>query len=91
MNSFYYLIFSLIIDFVWTLFWSGKWSHISHDFERSIHIIVIFTSWIGILLKIFVLSSIALVEWSNIKSSLPTKLQEKLTNNSGFVAQQDEV
>ncbi len=87
--SFYFLFFSLIIDLIWTLFWSGKWGHIIHDFERTIHILVIIVSWIGIGIKIFILISIGLVEWSSIKSSLPSKLQEKL--NTKYAEQKDEI
>jgi hypothetical protein len=88
--SFFFLCFSLLIDITWTLFWGGRWSHLQQDFEKTIHIIVILSSWAGIFLKIFVLLSIGLVEWSSIKSSLPAKLQEKLTGGK-YSAQQDEV
>ena len=80
LNSWFFLIFSIIIDLSWTLFWSGKWSHIK-DFERTIHVIVILTSWIGIVLKGFVIFTIGLIEYANIKSALPKGIQEKLTGN----------
>jgi hypothetical protein len=38
--------------------------------------------------EIVVVSSIGLLEWSNIKSSLPAKLQEKL--NAGNYSQQND-
>lgn len=86
LNSWFFLIFSIFVDLFWTLFWSGKWSHIK-DFERTIHVIVIITSWIAIGLKGFIVFAIGLIEWSSIKSSLPQKLQEKLTGN--YQAQND--
>lgn len=80
LNSWFFLIFSILIDLFWTLFWSGKWSHIK-DFERTIHVIVIITSWVAIGVKGFLIFAIGLIEWASIKSSLPAKLQEKLTGN----------
>jgi hypothetical protein len=70
------------------MFWSGKWAHIK-DFERSAHIMVVFFSWIGLLLKVVVVFSIGLLEWANIRSSLPSKLQEKLTGPN-YVEHKDE-
>jgi hypothetical protein len=81
LNSWFFLIFSILIDLFWTMFWSGKWSHI-RDFERTIHVIVIITSWVAIGVKGFIIFAIGLIEWSSIKSSLPVKLQEKLTGNN---------
>ncbi len=81
LNSWFFLIFSILIDLFWTMFWSGKWSHI-RDFERTIHVIVIITSWVAIGVKGFIIFAIGLIEWSSIKSSLPIKLQEKLTGSN---------
>lgn len=88
--TFYFLLFSILIDIIWALFWAGKWSHIPYDTEKTIHVIVLFTSWIGILAKIFVLSSVGLVEWVMIKSTLPEKLKEKLTG-SKYDEQSDDI
>lgn len=89
LNSWFFLIFSILIDLFWTIFWSGKWSHIK-DFERTIHVIVIITSWVSIGIKGFIIFAIGLIEWSSIKSSLPAKLQEKLTG-SNYQPQNDQV
>ena len=51
LNSFYFLIFSVLIDVIWTIFWSGRWSHIK-DFEKTIHVIVVLSSWIAIGIKV---------------------------------------
>ena len=81
-------MFSLFIDLVWVLFWSGKWSHVK-DFERTAHIIVVLLSWIGIIVKIIVIMCLGLLEWNQIKSALPKALQEKL--NPNYVQQKDEI
>jgi hypothetical protein len=51
-SAFFFLAYSLVIDFSWTIFWSGKWGHIKHDFEKSIHILVVLMSWVAIILKV---------------------------------------
>lgn len=81
LNSWFFLIFSILIDIFWTLFWSGKWSHIK-DMERFIHILVIFLSWIGIGLKGFIIFAIGLIEWSSIRSALPKQVQERLAGSN---------
>ena len=87
LNSWFFLIFSLLIDIFWTLFWSGKWSHIK-DFEKFIHIVIIILSWVGIGVKGFIIFAIGLIEWAGIKSTLPKNVQEKLTGN--YKEQNDE-
>jgi hypothetical protein len=64
-----------------------------HDFEKSIHLLVLFISWINIIIKIFIVSSIGLIEWSNIKSGLLKKLQENLTKKAigNYEPQKDEI
>lgn len=87
-SSWLFLIFSILVDIFWTLFWSGKWSHIK-DLEKFIHIIVILLSWIAIGVKGFIIFAIGLIEWSSIKSSLPQSVQEKLTGTN-YKAQKDD-
>lgn len=88
LNSWFFLIFSVVVDVFWTLFWSGKWSHIK-DFEKFIHVLVIILSWVGIGVKGFIIFAIGLIEWSSIKSSLPKTVQEKLTGM--YKEQKDDV
>lgn len=85
--SWIFLIFSLLIDLFWTLFWSGKWEHIK-DFEKTIHVIVIITSWVSIGVKGFIIFAIGLVEFSTLRSNLPKSLQEKL-DAQGYKEQND--
>ena len=89
--SFFILLYSLLIDFFWCFFWGAKWGNLMNDPEGGIHKMVIFLSWIGILLKIVALFMIGVLDWQSIKSAVPAKLQEKLNNNEGFMPQQDEI
>ncbi len=50
---FYILAYSLIIDVTWCLFWGTRWGGKS-DYESLIHSLVIFSSWIGVLLKVII-------------------------------------
>lgn len=79
--SWFFLMFSIILDVFWTLYWRGKWSGVAADFERNIHFLVLLGSWIGIGIKGFLIFAIGLVEWSSIKSTLPISLREKLEGN----------
>ena len=88
-NTFIVLLYSLIIDIFWCLYWNGKWNNLKVDTESMIHGMVIFTSWIGILLKIIIIGMIGILEWIIIKTILPKKLQEKL--NPEYSQQIDEL
>ena len=85
---FYILLYSIIIDIIWCFFWNSKWDLIKEDFESGSHSLVIFLSWIGILLKVAVLLVIAFSESNVLKGTLPKKLNEKL--NSGYSQQVDD-
>ena len=87
-NTFNILLYSLLIDIFWCLYWNSKWNNLKVDPEGAIHSLVILTSWIGILLKIVIISMIGILEWNVIKTVLPKKLQEKL--NPGYDPQIDE-
>ena len=89
-SSFFFAFYSLIIDIIWCIFWGRKWNSLKKDSESTIHSIVIFLSWIGIIIKIISLFIILIVEWDYIKTSLPKKLQEKFNNDNKFEAFQDE-
>jgi hypothetical protein len=81
-SSFFFAFYSLIIDIIWCIFWGRKWNSLKKDSESTIHSIVIFLSWIGIILKIIISIMIGVLDWENIKSSLPEKLQEKVNNGN---------
>ena len=87
-NTFNILLYSLLIDIFWCLYWNSKWNNLKVDPEGAIHSLVILTSWIGILLKIVIICMIGILEWNVIKTVLPKKLQEKL--NPGYDPQIDE-
>jgi len=84
------LIYSFIIDLTWILFWSSKWNYLSENHEKTIQKIVIICSWLGLLLKTFVITSIGVLEWNNIVGALPQVLKEKLTGSGIYLEQRDE-
>ena len=88
-NTFNVLLYSLLIDIFWCIYWNGKWNNLKADSEATIHALVIFTSWIGVLLKIVIIGMVGIIEWNIIKSILPKKLQEKL--NPEYAQQVDEL
>ncbi len=90
--SFFILLYSLLIDFIWCIFWGTKWHKLENDSESGVHKMVLIFSWIGIILKIVVLILIGVLDWQNIKSAVPTKIQEKLNlkdNMHPFKDEQD--
>ena len=88
-NTFNVLLYSLLIDIFWCIYWNGKWNNLKVDSEATIHALVIFTSWIGVLLKMVIIGMVGIIEWNIIKSILPKKLQEKL--NPEYAQQVDEL
>ena len=88
-NTFNVLLYSLIVDIFWCLYWNSKWNNLKEDSEGTIHSLVILTSWIGVLLKIIIIGMIGILEWNIIKTILPKKLQEKL--NPEYAQQVDEL
>ena len=86
-TSFYILFYSLFIDIIWCFFWKSQWGYLKEDIESGTHGLVIFLSWIGILLKIVVGIVIAVSEKNVIKGTLPKALGEKL--NEGYMPQID--
>ena len=87
-TSFYILFYSLFIDLIWCFFWKSQWGYLKEDIESGTHGLVIFLSWLGILLKIFIGIVILVSEKNIIKGTLPKKLGEKL--NSGYLPQIDD-
>lgn len=51
-NSFFVLLYSLFIDFIWCFYWGSRWGSLKSDNEGVVHTIVLFTSWIAIGLKV---------------------------------------
>ena len=88
-NTFNVLLYSLIIDIFWCLYWNSKWNNLKEDSEGTIHSLVILTSWIGVLLKIIIIGMIGILEWNIIKTILPKKIQDKL--NPEYSQQIDEL
>ena len=88
-NTFNVLLYSLLIDIFWCLYWNSKWNNLKEDSEGTIHSLVILISWIGILLKIIIIGMLGILEWNIIKTILPKKLQDKL--NPEYSQQIDEL
>ena len=88
-TSFYILFYSLFIDIIWCFFWKSQWGYLKEDIESGTHGFVIFLSWIGIFLKIFIFIVIAVSEKNIIKGTLPKALGEKL-NSRGYLPQVDD-
>ena len=82
MTSFYILFYSLFIDIIWCFFWKSQWGYLKEDIESGTHGLVIFLSWIGILLKVTIIIIIVFAEKNIMKGALPKKLGEKL--NAGY-------
>jgi hypothetical protein len=85
---FYILFYSLFIDIIWCFFWKSQWGYLKEDIESGTHGLVIFLSWVGILLKVIIGLIIVFSEKNIMKGALPKKLGEKL--NNGYSHQLDE-
>ena len=72
-GTFYILLYSLFIDIFWCLFWGGKWD----DISTLVHEFTLFFSWIGIVVKIFIISILSILEWDLIKVSIVRLLKPK--------------
>ena len=68
----YILIFSLLIDFIWVLFWGGKWDTVPTLF----HEMTLFFSWLGIILKICIALFVGVLELDTIKASINSMLKK---------------
>ena len=68
----YILIFSLLIDFIWVLFWGGKWDTVPTLF----HEMTLFFSWLGIFLKICIALFVGVLELDLIKASINSLLKK---------------
>ena len=68
----YILIFSLLIDFIWVLFWGGKWDTVPTLF----HEMTLFFSWLGIILKICIVLFVGVLELDIIKASINSLLKK---------------
>ena len=85
---FYILLYSVVIDVIWCFFWNSKWSLLKEDIESGTHGLVLFLSWIGILVKAAVLLIIIVSERHVLKGSLPKSLSEKF--NPDYLPQIDD-
>ena len=76
-GTFYILIYSLLIDFIWCIFWGGKWDNVPTLF----HEMTLFFSWLGIVWKILIILVVCLLEFDIIKASIKSTLINKKKYN----------
>ena len=85
-GTFYILLYSLIIDTIWCLFWGGKWDTV----PTLMHEMALFFSWCGVFLKIAIILIVGLMELDDIKASLLSTLKMKSSKQSPFMKYQDD-
>ena len=85
-GTFYILLYSLLIDTVWCLFWGGKWDQVPSLF----HEMTLFFSWIGIIWKILIIICVCLLEWDIIRASLLSSFKGKSNQQKLYYQQDDE-
>ena len=72
-GTFYILIYSLLIDVIWCIFWGGKWDNATN----RIHEITLRISWIGIIWKILIIILICVLEFDIIKTSIMSFMKNR--------------
>ena len=85
-GTFYILLYSLLIDTVWCLFWGGKWDQVPSLF----HEMTLFFSWIGIIWKILIIICVCLLEIDIIRASLLSSFKGKSNQQKLYYQQDDE-
>ena len=85
-GTFYILLYSLLIDTVWCLFWGGKWDQVPSLF----HEMTLIFSWIGIIMKILIIICVCLLELDIIRASLLSSFKGKSNQQKLYYQQDDE-
>ena len=85
-GTFYILLYSLLIDTVWCLFWGGKWDQVPSLF----HEMTLFFSWIGFIWKILIIICVCLLELDIIRASLLSSFKGKSNQQKLYYQQDDE-
>ena len=85
-GTFYILLYSLLIDFIWCIFWGGKWDNVPTLF----HEMTLFFSWIGIIWKILIILVVCVLEFDIIKASVMSTFRNKGDRSNQFVKYDDE-
>ena len=85
-GSFYILIYSLLIDFIWCLFWGGKWDTV----PTLMHEMAVFFSWCGIIVKIFAILAVGFFEFDLIIKSLINFLKKSNNGEPNFIPYKDD-
>ena len=85
-GTFFILLYSLLIDIFWCLFWGGKWNNVTN----IAHELTLFLSWCGIILKIIIICLIGIIEFDILKTSVLRLLKAKDTGKENFNVFHDE-
>ena len=85
-GTFFILLYSLLIDIFWSLFWGGKWDTV----PTIAHEVTVFLSWCGIILKVCIICLVGIMELDIIKSTLFRFLKAKENRNKNFMEFNDE-
>ena len=85
-GTFYILLYSLLFDTVWCLFWGGKWDQVPSLF----HEMTLFFSWIGIIWKILIIICVCLLELDIIRASLLSSFKGTSNQQKLYFQQDDE-
>ena len=86
LGTFFILLYSLLIDIFWSLFWGGKWDTV----PTIAHEVTVFLSWCGIILKVCIICLVGIMELDIIKSTLFRFLKAKENRNKNFMEFNDE-
>ena len=85
-GTFFILLYSLLIDIFWSLFWGGKWDNI----PTIAHELTVFFSWCGIILKVCIICLVGIMELDIIKSSLFRFLKANENRSKNFMELNEE-
>ena len=86
LGTFFILLYSLLIDILWSLCWGGKWDTV----PTIAHEVTVFLSWCGIILKVCIICLVGIMELDIIKSTLFRFLKAKENRSKNFMELNDE-
>ena len=85
-GTFFILLYSLLIDVFWSLFWGGKWDTV----PTIVHELTLFLCWCGIVLKIIITILVGILEFDIIKSSIFHFIKAKDNRKNNFMELNEE-
>ena len=85
-GTFYILLFSLLIDVIWSCYWGKKWDTV----PTVCHEMTVFLSWCGIILKILIILFVGLLEFDIIIESILSFMKKNTNKEGSFQPFKDE-